>query len=545
MDESERLRLYKRLKFLITDDFENFRKSLRQMLRSFGAEKIDMAANGHETVTKCTYDHFDILLCDYNLGPGKTGQQILETLRHKKLLRHTSLFVIITAETSREIVMSAREYHPDTYIIKPITQAVLQKRMDALLDQRQALLPINEARDREEPEEAIKAGEELLHTQPRYRSQILRLLGDLYYQNADNGNARRIFEESLQKRELAWARLGVGKVALAESALDEAIGHFETLIESTPDFIEAYDYLAEAWKRKGKGRKAQEMVEKALEISPMALLRQRNLAEIATENQDMETAADAWRSTVKLSDNSVHESPEIYLGLSRCLSDLSDGDTSSEGKQLADEALNVLSNMGKRFKEDENAQIQKQLVGSRIYAGQGRTNEARKALASVQDQLDPEQMTPDQALDYAKTLYSQNDPGAAQQVLNKLAERYEDDEEVMQAIEELMDEPVSFRKKNKARSLNREGIAAFEDGRLQEAADAFNKALELVPQHPALNLNLVQVLLKGQEKEGPSEAVLKRCQRCLDQLGHLPPQHRQYKRYQFLCKKVSELLQQS
>ena len=66
MDETERFHLYKKLRFLITDDFENFRKSLRQMLRSFGAEHIDMAANGNETIAKCTNDHFDVLICDLN-----------------------------------------------------------------------------------------------------------------------------------------------------------------------------------------------------------------------------------------------------------------------------------------------------------------------------------------------------------------------------------------------------------------------------------------------------------------------------------------------
>lgn len=543
MDENERYKLYRKLRFLITDDFENFRRSMRQMLSSMGAEKIDMAANGNETIAKCTREHYDVLICDFNLGSGKTGQQVLEALRYQKLLRHTSLFVLVTAETSREIVMGAREYHPDTYIIKPITQAVLQKRMDALLAQRHALYPINHALDQEDLPEAIHQAEQLLQTQTRYRNRVTQILGDLYLQRDTPDQARQIYEEVLEGRELAWARMGMGRSAVAKGALDEAIGHFETLIETNPDYIEAYDALADALQRKGNSRRAQEVVEKALDISPLAILRQKQLAGIAASNQDMETAAEAWRSTVKLSDNSIHDNPENYLGLGRTLSELSDGDTSSEGKARADEALNTLKNMGRRFKDDETAKTQQQLVTARIHAGQGRTNESRKALESIHDQLDPSRMTPEQVLDYARALYTQHDNASAQNVLNQLAERCSDDPEIMKAIEELMDEPVSFHKKNQARALNKQGIKAFENGELGEAAEAFKQALELVPQHPALNLNLVQVLLKHAEREGKASdpAALKRCEQCLGQLSHLPPQHKQYKRYQFLMNKVADL----
>ena len=421
MEENERYNLYKKLRFLITDDFENFRKSMRQMLSSFGAEKIDMAANGNETIARCAKDHYDVLICDFNLGQGKTGQQVLEALRHRKLLRHTSLFVLVTAETSREIVMGAREYHPDTYIIKPITQA-----------------------------------EQLLQTKTRYRNRVMQILGDLYLQRGTPDQARTIYGNVLAERELAWGRMGMGRVAMAE-----------------------------AYQRKGNGRRAQEVIQQAIGISPLAILRQKQLADIAASNQDM----------------------------------------------------------GRRFKDDESAQTRKQLVAARIHAGQERMEESRKALESVGDRLDADTMTPEEALDYARTLYTRHDCGAAQQVLNRLAARYSDHPDIMKAIEELMDEPVSFRKKNQARTLNREGIKAFENGELGQAADAFKQALDLVPQHPALNLNLVQVLLKNAEQDGRSAdpSVLHRCEGCLDQLSHLPPQHRQYKRYQFLIQKIADL----
>lgn len=542
MEETERMQLYRKLRFLVTDDFENFRKSLRQMLRTFGVEKIDMAANGNETISKCTYDQFDVLICDYNLGTGKNGQQTLEALRHEGLLKHTALFVMVTAETSRDIVMSAREHRPDTYIIKPITQAVLKKRLDALIDQRQALLPINQALDQDNLAEAIHLCRERQQSLPRYRNAIRKIQAELHRRQGEHDQARAIYQEVLAARELSWARLGMGQVALSAGEADEAISEFETLIENQPDLVEAYDNLARALRLKGQDRKAQQVLEQAVELSPLALLRQRDLAEVAGDNQDMETAAGAWRATVKLSDNSVHDSPDNYLGLSRCLTELSDGEDSAEGRRYADEALNVLRTIGNRFKEDDEAELLRTLVAARVYAGQQQPDKGHKLLNSVKDRLDPETLSADQGLEYARALYALKDPGAAQGVLNRLAERFEDDKEVMEAIEALMDEPVSFQQKRKARAFNREGISAFEENRLDEAAESFNQALALVPQHPALNLNLVQVLLKNVSKgDSPDAALLKRCQSCLDQLSHLPPQHRQYKRFQHLQERIQKL----
>ena len=71
---------YRHLKFLVIDDFENFRMSIRQMIRSFGVEKIEVAGTGEDAVRRCENQHFDVVICDYNLGSGKNGQQVLEEL---------------------------------------------------------------------------------------------------------------------------------------------------------------------------------------------------------------------------------------------------------------------------------------------------------------------------------------------------------------------------------------------------------------------------------------------------------------------------------
>ena len=63
---------------LIIDDFEGMLRMLREFIRVAGAQQIDTAKNGKDAVAALAKHKYDVVLCDYNLGEGKNGQQILE-----------------------------------------------------------------------------------------------------------------------------------------------------------------------------------------------------------------------------------------------------------------------------------------------------------------------------------------------------------------------------------------------------------------------------------------------------------------------------------
>lgn len=534
---------FAKLSYLVVDDFENFRLSMRQMLRSCGADKIELLPNASTAVQYCSYNHVDVVLCDYNLGEGKNGQHILEELRHKKLLKRSSLFLMVTAETSKEMVMGAREYQPDAYLTKPINRAMLEKRLSGLIAQRNALLPINREIDRENFPEAISLCLQTLPAKPRYKTWLMKTLADLYYRVGDFSHALKIHDDVLAQRDLSWARLGRGRILVANQNYDDAIITLKELVSKHPDYMEAYDLLAEALEKQGRPTQAQQILEKAAEHSPNALLRHKHLATLAASNQDMSTASDAWRQTVSLGTYSIHDSSEHYLALGQSLSDLSEGDNSDEGSTHADEALNILRRMEKRFADQEDIKVRSRIVQSRVHAGQGRMSEAQKAIESVAEELgDPDLMDPEAGLDYAKTLFRLDRDEEAKTLLTTLANRCHDNPPLLQKIENLLDEPVGFRQKLQARSLNRDGIKAFEAGKLDEAASTFGQALEIVPSHASLNLNLVQVLMKKYQEAPDDRELLKRCEKYLAKLSGLPEQHRQYRRLMSLQKKLKGMM---
>jgi len=532
------------LAYLVIDDFENFRLSMRHMLRGCGADNIELVAHARSAVDYCTYNHVDVVLCDYNLGEGKNGQHILEELRHKKLLKRTSLFLMVTSESSREMVMGARESQPDAYLTKPINLAMLKKRLGSLINQRNALLPINREIDRENYPEAISLCITALPRLPRYKTWLMKTLGELYFQLGDLSHAIKIYDEILSQRELPWAKLGRGKVLLANRRYDEAVECLRQLVADHPDYMEAYDLLSDGLECQNRPAQAQKILEQATRYSPNALPRQKHLAELAESNQDMETAAQAWRKTVNLGAHSIHDSADHYLSLSNTLCNLSDGNTGKEGEAIAKEAFSTLAKLEKRFPGNHILELRSRIIQCRIYAGQENLQEAEQMLGSVRPQLNNiRSLDLETGLDYTKTLYSLGYAGEAKSLLEEMADQFSDNSAAVRKIESLLDEPVSFRTKIKAHRLNREGITAFESGNLKEARKIFTNALEMIPNHPALNLNQVQVLIKEYEVSAGNQTLKELCQYHLNRLADLPEQHGQYRRYLALQRKLKELNQ--
>lgn len=534
-------KFYRNLKFLVIDDFENFRLSIRQMVRSFGVERIEVAGNGSDAINRCEREQFDVIICDYNLGAGKNGQQVLEELRFNNILKHTSLFVMVTAETSKDMVMGALEYLPDSYITKPITKAVLQKRLDNLIEQREVLKPINHAVDQEELEKAVELLDQEIKANTKYVTWCLRTMANLYYQLEEFELAKKIYENVLSKRDIGWAKLGMGKVRIALGEHEEAVEDLTGLLKTNGNLIEAYDALADAYLKLGQTKQAQKTLEDAVAISPHAILRQKKLASVADSNRDYDAASDAYRKTMKLGFNSVHESAENYLNLGKCLSDLAEGDTSEVGKKRAKEAVHTMERVSKKFKDDDNVKMSAALIECRVHKGQGDETKSKAAMAKAQKVMDVADADPYTSLEFARTLYTMGQEADAEALLSELAGKHADDAKLISAIEELLDEPVSLKQRAKARMLNKEGIGAFEEGDLEQAIKVFEEAMEVTPKHPALNLNMVQVMLKQIELQGGNPELKRKCVNCLENVKHIPEQHRQYKRLQFLLKKVDAL----
>lgn len=106
---------------LIIEDSHTVRQSLRAMLAQVGITRSEAAVNAADGLQRIRRKQFDVVLCDYNLGEGMSGQELLELLRRSNAYPLTSVWIMITGERKYERVVAAAEVAPDDYILKPFS----------------------------------------------------------------------------------------------------------------------------------------------------------------------------------------------------------------------------------------------------------------------------------------------------------------------------------------------------------------------------------------------------------------------------------------
>ncbi len=542
MRQIDLVKIYATKKCLVVDDMSEIRGSISRMLKTFGALHVDTVATGDDAIEICQQKQFDIVLCDYNLGPGKDGQQVLEELRYRNQLNNTSLFIMITAEAARDMVLGALEYQPDDYVTKPITQNNLRTRLDRALIRHQDLYGIKESMDRKDYKKAIAQCGEKLDGDTNYRSACLQIQAEMYLRTFNHTAAKDIYEKALDERPVVWAKLGLGKTQLAEEEYSEAEGTFKEIIDIDRRFVEAHDLLATSYLERDERIKAQKAMEEAADVSPKSVLRQRRLSDLAEKNKDTEVALKASRKTIKLGQNSCFESPEDYLHLTRQLADASKDNETTTGKEYAKEAFDVLRRLEKKTYCDSTANLQSKSLKSRVSAGQHKESEAQRWLEEARTAYNDleHNLSADASIDFAETLISSGEKDAANDILKRVAKENPDNEKLTDKVDSLSDGPLSKKGRQKVSEWTKKGISHYEAKEFPDAVQVFSNSLDLFPNHVGLNLNLVQAVLSDIKKNGDQPQYREKCERALSSIDSLSASDPQYARFEFLKKQVGQ-----
>ncbi len=525
---------YSKYSVLVADDFSSFRNTVNGMLGSLGVNQVHMAASAQEAIENCENRQFDIILCDYNLGSGRTGQHVLEELRYKRLITRQTIFIIVSAESSRNIVMCSYDCEPDDYLMKPITGKMLQQRMERLLVQRAVLSKAYRALDEHDFSTAQDVLVDLSLAEDRYSTTAQKLLGNVFLQQKELDKAERLYTKALEVRQLDWARLGLAKVKQLRGELDIAGEWLEKIVEDNPLFLPAYDVLADNWDKKGEKFNVQYTVQRAVDISPMSILRQKHLANVATENNDLITAIDAQRKSVKLGEFSCHGKAEDHFGFAR-ISSLSLERDMDVDPNIGSEALRVLDTSKEQYQLSDVQQAQCDLLASRIHSLENRRDVAEQLLKSAEQVFETCDADIATQLDRVLALQSANKEQEADKLLAQLQESYGDDQRALEKLDAFLNEPASDSNREFVAAINHEGIQLYNEGKFDEALECFEKARKLFPKHVGIQLNIVQALV-GKLKSGSADkAEADACFSSLELVSSLvDEQHPQYDRYQRL-----------
>lgn len=535
---------FAKTRVLVVDDFDNFRMTVMRMLQEFGAEQVDTASSGSDALRKCRAAFYDLVLCDYNLGHGKSGQQVLEQLRHEKLLKNSALFVLISAESSKNIVMAAYDYEPDAYLTKPITAMTLQQRLERLFRQRAEMKPIYDALDEDNINAAIDRCRGLIDSNSRYRSHCQKLLGQLLLSSGNYVAAEGLYRQVLDSRELDWAQVGLAAAKKGQNDWMAAQQWVEQALGVSDMCMPAYDLLASIQLERGDLAAQQKTLEKAVDISPLSVIRQQNLGALAFRNQDMAVATQAYKSSVKLGEHSCYDTPQVHLQFVRACSELSRRDP-EQGKAYARDVMRVLGEFENRFGGGFDNRLLLHSAACAFKAATGDVAGAKSLLGDLRERTEGQTAALEARIDWVSACDALGEREQRDELIKALLDEFKGDQQALESIDRVLESPVSDKNRKRVADINKKGIACYDSADFTGAVACFTQAAAEFPKHVGIELNLLQALLGSLEAEQGGAEQLDKALATRDRLEQrVPVGHAQASRYAQLKAKLAELAHQ-
>jgi len=531
----------KKKKVLVVEDFFNFRLTIRRMLRSFNINDIDEAADGEEAVKKLAYKKYDIILCDYNLGPGKDGQQVLEEAKYRGYIDYSTIFMMVTALNTTDMVMGALEYQPDDYLIKPFTKVTLEKKLKDSIRKKENLKKIEKAVEKNDYASAIALCDELIGSNIKNLTELLKLKGEILTKKGDYTEAAVFYEEVLSMGNLPWAMLGLGKIKFITGDYDAAKSIFEKIIAKNDKIVAAYDWLAFTHEKTGNLQEAQRVLQEAIHISPKAILRQKALGNIAYKNKDLITAEQSFKETIKQGKHSFFKSPSDYTSLAKVFVD----------KNAPEEGLKVLSDASREFTNNPEAALQISVTESLAFKKMTREKDARKALAKATQLATTLPNIPcDVELDLAKAFFLTGNEESGKAIIQHLVQSNHEDQELIGNIQAVFKDlniedkgrHIISMARNEIIKLNNDGVKLVREGNLSKAIEFFEQAADNLPANKVINANTAHALILYMQKNGSKPLLLEKAMKYLDRVKSIDPA---YKELENLMKMYNELAREA
>jgi tetratricopeptide (TPR) repeat protein len=515
--------------YLVIDDFVGIRQLLRESLRSLGAKNIDQASSGGEAMGLLGRIRYDVVLCDYNLGDGKNGQQVLEEARVRNLVNPSTVWLMVSAEKSVESVMGAAEHQPDAYLIKPITEGVLLTRLNRVWHKKQVFRMIDQAYAEKDYLRAARLCDAAIEGNKVHELDLLRMKAKLMEKSGQPDKAREVYERVIEQREYQWARAGLAKIRMANGEFEQARQMFQGVIAENRYYIDAYDQLAASYQNMGKEEEACAILERAARLSPNSVPRQRNLGNIALKLGNIAMAEKAFRKCIAIGEYSIMKTPDAYLGLARACGQKND----------VKEALQQLAAAQREFgHEHPDLLLRAKITEGLVYHESGDYRLARKAGDALEEMLKLTPERPDTAtcLELATLLFAVGVKEAPAELLCYVIRNNHDHPLLLEQVQKIFekarmgDEGMALIRsaKQEAADLMNQGVLLWKTGRLAEAVEWMRDARKSVPNNQRILFNAAQTMVSHLQRHGYDEALHAEACEVLDHVDRLLPGQRRF-----------------
>ncbi len=535
------LKFYKSKKVLVVDDCDPVRASIKGMLQKIGFEHIAQAPDANTAIANCTEIQYDFILSDFNLGEGKDGYQLFEALKHLRLLKPGCCFIIISAESHRQIVHGVIELQPDSYLLKPFSFVQLEKRLMRAFEIKHTLNKVYQEIAEDLFIEAANSCEQVVKNDPEYAVFALRLRGELLLKIEHYQAAEQLYLSILNRREYAWAKLGLAIARFCQQRWLEAEFELRELSKMDETRVEALDWLSRLFLKRQLYKDAYETLNEVTKLSPKNYKRQKALANLANINGLKDDAVKIYARLQQAARYSIYDTPDNFLNYARAIVELTKEANKLEQTRHFKKIDEILANISKRFAL-ESYLHEELAVRARVAILRGNIDEARELLAKSDAAQNTKPLTAEACLDKAKAYFEAGNLSRSDEFMQQLDEMAEYDDLLANTLTVLIqsEHKAHDNLREEIKTLNNDGLDAYQNGYYGRALEFFNKAFDYMPYNPSLALNLLQTISKI---GGVTKDTAKLARRCVDILEQSELNEGNTKRFAAVMKELNSLLQ--
>ncbi len=522
---------YKDKQILIVEDQRPFLLLLRGLLTSMGATEVDTKASAEQAIALCKKQKYDIVIVDLHLGADrKNGYEFIEEMRIRKFVKPSTIFLLISADSARPVVLGSLERRPDDYLIKPFSQAQLKTRISRAWNKRQFLLPVYTAMMEQDWNQAIDICKSKMTSDSPFQRYCLQLLVELYWENGTPENALALLSSQSKEKSALWSQIALAKTHLQMNEFQQAIDTAQQILQSNRFNAEAYDILAEAQNKLKQGEEAVTAIKQAIKLSPYSLHRHFTACTIARENDDFVLAQESSLSIWQLSKRTIHQDVAHWCSYIRSILDAAERAEDKKSKNRFQQEALLVMQRGKydealqRMKGDFDLELFEQVVHARVCTLDGKMMDAKRNLAHSQVSIEQryEEYPISYAPDSLKVMFDLGEFDDALALMETLKDQgIELDPNAQHLME--TEKARSEEKQKLYLQFNREGIQLYQDGKFEQAKDAFYLAQQYAPVNTGVALNLLQCILKILDKNNkPDPSLVKECRRVYKLIEGVP-----------------------
>ncbi|GIU45950.1 response regulator [Shewanella sairae] len=227
---------FQSLKLLIIDDAPTFLFTIRSMLVKLGFIETNLftAKSAKLALDLAANKQFDVIICDYNFGLGMNGKQLFEELKHLNLLTDKAAFILVTGDNTAATVRPILELKPDEYLLKPLNAVTLKQRLSIAIRRREKLATLFTAERLLDAETGLRLCDEMQPFYPEYYFVIERFRGTFLTILQRHEQAKGVYQSTLTKKELDWAKVGLANSLACLGQVEEAEALINQLLLAAP-----------------------------------------------------------------------------------------------------------------------------------------------------------------------------------------------------------------------------------------------------------------------------------------------------------------------